>query len=266
MPTAVSPKISLATKQDTEIDRQLAVATRRIRTHDLFCGTLTVAAIALGYFAVVIAFDRWLDLPSWVRQVGIIGLLGSLAASSYYLVIRPWRRSVNPLYAAKQVEDTVADAKNSIVNWVDLQDKELSDGVRAVVSAKAAKQMKEADLDRAGESKRLLWLSGAVGTLVVVLAIWFLIFKPSVFISLFHRAWNPFSSTSTIATRTQIRLVEPKDGDSTITAGQPLMISVAIDGRIPNADSPDRLRVQLRHNPADPNYEEIALGSAAGGL
>ena len=40
-------------------------------------------------------------------------------------MMRPFRLRVNPYYAAKHVEETLPDAKNSIVNWLDLHDASL---------------------------------------------------------------------------------------------------------------------------------------------
>lgn len=258
--TAVKP--AGPSKLESEVQGQIARVVRRIQTHDLLCGAFLFGVIAFGYLAVTIAVDRWLDLPAWARQLGLLGLLGALGATAFYGIVRPLRKTVNPLYAAREIEETIEDAKNSLVNWVDLQDKEMSDGVRAVVAARAAKQFKDADLDKAGESKRLLWLGGTMAGMLVALAVLFMIFKPAVFNSLVSRALNPFSSGQ-IATRTQITLVEPKDGDLTVTAGQPVTIAVTIGGKIPETDSPDRLVVQLRHNQADLNYDEIPLESGA---
>lgn len=254
--TAVKPNVT--SKFETEVRQQLAQVARRIRTHDLLCGLFLLGMVAFGYLAVVIALDRWLDLPAWVRQLGFVGLLAALGAVAFYGVVRPLRRTVNPLYAAKEIEDEVTDAKNSVVNWVDLQDQPLAEGVRAVVAARAAKQFKDADLDKAGESKRLLWLGGTTAGLVVVLAVLFMIFKPAVFNSLLGRAVNPFFAGQ-IGTRTQLTVVQPKDGDLTVTAGQPVTIGVVVNGKVPSKDAPDRLVVLLRHNLADENYDEVPL-------
>jgi hypothetical protein len=254
--TATKP--TAATKFETEVQQQLAQVVRRIRTHDLLCGVFLLAVVAFGYLAAMMTLDRWLDIPAWVRQLGFLGLLATLGLIAYRGIVRPFRQAVNPLYAAREVEETVEDAKNSVVNWVDLQDKPMAEGVRAVVAARAAKQFKDADLDKAGESKRLLWLGGALGGLVVVLAALFMTFKPAVFGSLFGRAVNPFSSGA-IATRTQIDIVEPKGGDLTVTAGQPVTVTVQVGGKVPDPDAQDRLVVLLRHNQADENFDDVPL-------
>ncbi len=260
MPT-IAAKPKPGAKLETEVDRQIAKVVRRIRTHDVLAGVFLLAVVVLGYVAVAMVLDRWLELPDWIRQLGFLGLLGSVGALAWLAVVRPLRRTVNPLYAAKEVEDTAEEAKNSIVNWVDLQDKPINESVRAAVAARAAKLLKDADLDKAGESKRLLYLGWSVGVLVVVFATLFMVFKPVVFGSLLGRAINPFSSGA-IATRTQLTLVEPASGDLTVTAGQPVTVTVDVSGKTPDTDAPDRLRVLLRHNLADANYDDVPLEPA----
>ncbi len=258
---AIAAKPNPGAKLETEVDRQIAKVVRRIRTHDVLAGVFLLAVVVLGYIAVAMVLDRWLELPDWVRQLGFLGLLGTVGALGWFAVARPLRRTVNPLYAAKEVEDTADEAKNSIVNWVDLQDKPINESVRAAVAARAAKLLKDADLDKAGESKRLLYLGWSVGVLVVVFAALFMVFKPVVFGSLLGRAINPFSSGA-IATRTQLTLVEPAGGDISVTAGQPVTVTVDVNGKTPDADAPDRLRVLLRHNAADTNYDDVPLEPA----
>lgn len=258
---AIAAKPNPGAKLETEVDRQIAKVVRRIRTHDVLAGVFLLAVVVLGYVAAAMVLDRWLELPEFVRQLGFLGLVGTLGAIGWFAIVRPMRRVVNPLYAAKEVEDTAEEAKNSVVNWVDLHDKPIPESVRAAVAARAAKLLKEADLDKAGESKRLLYLGWTVGVLVVVFAALFMVFKPVVFSSLLGRAVSPFSSGA-IATRTQLTLVEPAGGDLTVTAGQPVVVTVDVNGKVPDADAPDRLRVLLRHNLADANYDEVPLEPA----
>ena len=261
MATAVPPKPDAAARYERELEEHLAQATRRIRLNDVLTGTLLLLAIVLGYTAGMIAVDRWVDVPAWGRQLGLVGLIGVLGGVGYLAVLRPLRRMVNPLFAAKQVEETVPDAKNSIVNYVDLHDAPLPASIRAAVGAKAARQLQEADLNEAFESRRLIWSGAAVAVLVIVLAALFLVFRPAPFFSLLGRTLSPFSSGA-IATRTEITITEPAGGDVTVTAGQAVKIAVTVNGRVPDPAGPARLRVLLRHNPADPNAEEVPLEPA----
>src|SRR5262249_50758591 len=72
------------------------------------------------------------------------------------------------------------------------------------------------------------------------------------------RAFAPFSSDP-IAKRTQITLLKPVPHDQTITTGQTITVAVNIGGKVPARTGPERVRVLVRHNLADPNYEEVPM-------
>ena len=76
---------------------------------------------------------------------------------------------------------------------MDLRDKELPAGVRAAVGAKAVEGVAGADVNKAVESKRVVWLAAAAGLLLAVLAALFVVFKPTPFLSLVSRTFNPFT-------------------------------------------------------------------------
>ena len=58
-----------AAKFDSQVDEQLAQATSRIRAHDLAFGGLILVALVLAYTTAMIALDKYLVLPEWVRHL-----------------------------------------------------------------------------------------------------------------------------------------------------------------------------------------------------
>ena len=253
------PKTDPAAKYGTQVDAQIAQATSRIRTHDLAFGGLLLVAMVLVYATAMIALDKYLVLPEWVRQLSLLGFLAGFGAVAYRTIIRPLLRRINPLYAAVQVEKTIDDAKNSVVGYVEAQEKDdVHPSVRAAMSAKAAKAANQADLNRAVDHRSLIYAGGVVVAFLLVLIVLFFLFRPTQFGSLMGRTFVPFSSDP-IATRTRLTLVQPSEGDLTITTGQSVTIKVEVAGKIPDPENPDRLRVLLRHNPADPNFEDVRM-------
>ncbi|MCU0705479.1 MAG: hypothetical protein MUF18_16015 [Fimbriiglobus sp.] len=243
------------------VERAIATAAGRVRTNDLLTGAAAAAVVLLGYLAVVVTLDRLLNLPDWVRLLGLAGLLAGLGAIAYFLVVRPMRRRVNPRYVARKIEGTMPDAKNVLINYVDLQDEPLPGSVRAAVGAKAAAGVADADVDTATGSKPLVWLGSAAGVLVLVLAVLFLVFSGPQFLSLLGRAVVPFKPAE-IATATAIVIDEPQGGDVTLTDGQPLTIAVHLDGRVPDPNGPEKPRLLVRYNPDSPDTVELPLTSA----
>jgi len=259
MASLLEQKPDPATRFASRIDEQLAQAISRIRLHDAALGLLSLAAVVAVYATAMILLDKYLNLPEWVRQVAWVGLLLVLAGIAYALLVRPFTRRINPLYAAAIVEHTIADAKNSVTGYVDSQENGTAPAaVRAAMSARAARALGEADLNRAVDHRSLIIAGGVLVVFLVTLAVLFFIFRPTQFSSLVGRAFVPFSSDP-IASRTQITIVRPEPPEPTIATGQTVTVAVHISGKVPAKTAPDRVRLLLRHNPADPLYEELPM-------
>jgi hypothetical protein len=256
---AVTQKKDPAAPFASRVDEQLAEATSRIRTHDLAFGGLLLAALLLGYATAMIVLDKSFVLPEWVRQAALAAFLAVLASAAYLAVVRPLRRRINPLYAAKQVERTLDDNKNSVTGYVDAAEKgELNPTVKAALASRAAQAAAEADVNRAVDHRSLLYVGGVAVALLLALVVLFFVFRPAQFVSLVNRAFNPFSPTP-IGSRTQLALVKPDPADATITTGQSVTVAVRVGGKVPAADGPERVRLLVRHNPSDPNYDELPM-------
>ena len=246
-------------KFDSQVDEQLAQATSRIRAHDLVLGGLVVASLVLVYAAAMILLDKVLVLPEAVRQASLAGFLAVLGGVTYFALVRPMRRRINPLYAAKQVEQTLDDNKNSVTGYVDAQERgDLNPTVKAALAVRAARAAAEADVNRAVNHRSLVYAGGVAVALLLALIVLFFVFRPAQFSSLLGRAFVPFSSPP-IATQTELTLLKPEPAEPTITTGQSVTVAVYVGGRIPAADGPDRVRLLIRHNPESPDYEELPM-------
>ncbi len=261
MATVLTKPQTNALKVEAKLSQELAQATSRIRWTDLLTGGLTLVALVLGYTLLAVLADKLFDLPSWARFGGLTVFLVTFAVAAWFSVVRPLRARINPRFAARQVEQTLADGKNAIINWVDLKNQDLPESVRAAVGAKAAEGVADADVARVGESRRVLVLLSSVGVLVAGLAVFFLLVKSAPFFSLLNRAYNPFTSSG-IATRTAITLDEPVGGDVTVTSGDSLTVRVTLAGSLPDAKSPDRPRLLVRYNPDAEEFDELVLDPA----
>ena len=86
--------------------------------------------------------------------------------------------------------------------------------------------------------------------------------SPKQFVSLMNRAFAPFVERS-IATRTRLTLEHPEGGDVTIPVGRAVSFRVWVDGRIPDAEGSEALRLQYRYSDTDP-YESRVLEQGDG--
>jgi hypothetical protein len=228
-----------ASKQEEFVEKQIAQARSRIRTLDYFTAGLTLLIGTFAFALAVLLVDRYVETPAgsgWaVIGLYILGAAGYL----YWAILRPSRRHINPYYAACKVEQTIPDAKNSVINYVDLKDDERVPGsVKTAIGVKAARDLKHVDLARAIQRKQILWLAAVAGVFCVAALV---------------AAFLP-------PTRTSMALLAPKGGNITIDQGKDLTIEVELRGFVPEKGQPDAPRVRLWYNPEDPGtYEERAL-------
>lgn len=258
MATAAPSPVARA---DVRLRADLSQAARRIRWADALKGGLALAVVALGYTAAAVVLDRAFDLTAEARFAGLAMFGLTFLAVGYLALVRPLGRQVNPRFAARQVEQAAADAKNAVINWVDLQDEKMAESVRASLAARAADEVAGADVRRVSESRGVTALAVTAGLLVAALAVLFVVFKPTPFLSLLNRAFNPFTQAG-IATRTTIILDAPAGGDVTILARDPLPVRVTVIGSLPDPTGPDRVRLLVRYNPDATEAEEVPLEPA----
>jgi collagen type III alpha len=258
MPTATTSPRPIRLKAENIVDQSIDRAAARVRWNDLATGAAILIVTFLSYIVLMMSLDKWLVIPAVVRQFAFIGFLALCSTVLYFGVIRPYRRRVNPRYIARQVEQTIPDAKNVLINWVDLQDAEMPGTVKTAVAQKAADGLGHANLESATHSSRLMWFTIVAGVLLASLAALFILFKWPQFSSLVSRAINPFTNTE-IASRTRIDLLEPIAGHATITDGEQLNISISIGGSVPDPNGPEKPRILVRRNPDATTYEDFPL-------
>ena len=259
MATVQEPAKSSATRYERFVQKELSRATRRVQFLDLARAGLGLAIVTMAYGLAMMLLDKWLTLPQLVRQIGLFGYLAFFVAYSWFVLLRPFRRKVNPYYAAVQVEQTVPDAKNSLVNWLDLHDDErLGAGVLAELGHRAAEDLKESDVQQAIRSNALVWLGAAAAILIVAFLVTFGFLRPDQFRSLLSRTFSPFDQRA-IAKQTTITMVSPAEGYATVPINRAVTITVNVNGRIPAVNKSDSIRLQIRRNLDDPNYEDIPL-------
>ncbi len=164
------------------------------------------------------------------------------------LCVRLYRR-INPYYAARQLEETLPDAKNSVINWLDLKNQALPGAIRNAVGQRAARELKQTDPDKAVDPKGNWLLGGVFAVLVLGLVVLFAL-GPNQFTSLLQRAFTPFFKNG-LATRTEITLLRPLGGDATVPLNQRVDFQARIDGRFPKLGRPGAPRLLYRYQRSD---------------
>jgi hypothetical protein len=253
-------------KYEAFVEDQLARVRARIRALDVGRSLMMLGVVTLAYFLVVAAFDLSVKGADDALVTGV-----RLAAFAIYalvmlfvfgqLAVRLYRR-INPFYAARQLEEIIPDAKNSVINWLDLKGQELPGAIRSAVGQRAARELKQTDPDRA-VNPRINWLMGGVlAGLGLGLLVLFAL-GPNQFGSLLGRAFfTPFFTT--LNTKTEITLLRPAGGDVSVPLGQRVEFQAQIEGRFPKTGQPGAPRLLYRYQTAD-SYVPLALDEALDG-
>lgn len=258
-----SPQVEA--KFEVFVDNELARVRRRIRTIDTVRSLLSFLIVTLAYFLGMAAFDvvaKGADsFVVFALRITAFGLY--LLAALYFvfeLVMSCYRR-INPYYAAKQLEETVPDAKNSVINWLDLRSRQLPAAIRVALGLRAARDLKQTDVDRAVDPKSN-WVLGAILAGLVLGVLILFATGPKRFGSLVSRAFAPFGS-SVLGNRTEIKLLKPA-GDTTVPLNQAVHFQAQIEGRFPPLNQPGAPRVLYRYSQND-TYVALPLEEAIDG-
>ena len=219
MPTMVSEKPVSSRKQHVYgVEQQYLRAKFQIRLLDIITIGLTILLASIVYLTGIFLVHRAVEIPSWIRIGEWVFYLLGVLLTLYYLL---------------------AQAKNSVINWVDLSDhEEIPLAFRQAIATKATSDLNQIDLDKSFEKKPILWLMGICGFALSLMLI--TAFLPPL--------W------------TRIELLKPQEGNITVFSGQDVAFVVKLDGRIPKAPAVDAPRIRIRYNPEDPeSYEDRFL-------
>jgi len=252
MSTDLDPR--MPTRVDAFVDKQISQVRDRIRRLDILRAVLCLGVFALGYGLVMVLLDIALQAsyPGLVDAIHLGSFVLFLGVGGYFAVQVLARLSgrINPYYAAKQLEDSVPQAKNSVINWLDLREEKLPNAIHGAVSQRAARDLKRTDADTA-VNPRSNWLLFSV---LGVFLMGFLILlgtRPNQFSSLLQRAYAPFQGIA-VNTRTTIELLQPEKGDVIVAPDRNVPIRARITGSYPGINKQGAPRMLFRYQQADP--------------
>lgn len=252
-----------ASKHDAFVAAQLKQAATRIRLLDLMAGLLGFAALSLVYVVTMVLCDSKLLLSQQTRQFSLYFFVAGAAVYLFFTVLRPLWLRVNPYYAARQVEQQLPHAKNSIVNWVDLHEQPLPPAIRGALGQRAAKDLAHVDLDSAISGRRAAWMGGLAGLLAVAFAASFFLLGPAPFLSLLKRTFDPFEEVG-VSTRTRLTLLKPEGGNAAVTVGRGINFAVEVGGKAPDPKAADAVKLRYRYEEGDPWLERRLIQEPSG--
>ena len=236
---------------ESSIERQLADTCQRIRRFDVGASLLLLGAAVWGYALLFAGFDLavqgadagWPLAVRWLGYLAFLGVGGVLA----WQVVRRLTGHINPYYAARRLEETVPDAKNSVISWLDLRDEQIPVAFRKTLGGKAAHDLEEADPEQVVD-RRPTWVCLSIFTVLLLGMLVLFAARPGQFLSLMQRAFLPFYH-GRLVSAIQITLLRPEGGDTVITEKQAVAIVAQIDGKVSDVNQPGAPALLYRRQP-----------------
>ena len=239
------------TRSERVLEDQLLKVESQLRLLDIGVGVSGALVIVFGYALGLMVVDRFLVLSSLARQAMFVGMCAGVVYWCYRKLWLPLTRPINPVYAAVLLERTIPDAKNSVINWVDLKEESIPESVRHALGRKAARDVASHEGEEVISMRNFMVLGTSAGALFFILAIMMVVFGKNPFLSILGRTFTPFVET-TIATRNSIQVLKPEMGDAVIAMGSPVDFEVKVSGKLPPVGSPESPRLMLRYHDNDP--------------
>ncbi|MBL8856475.1 MAG: hypothetical protein JNK57_21110, partial [Planctomycetaceae bacterium] len=220
-------------KYENAIQATIKRTASLLKTTDFFQGCLLLVAWGLAFVLTVVVVDAWVWQLNFVgRFLALAGLVtGGLYVMGRWMAPMILAR-INPLYAAKVIEDGHPALKNSLVNYVSLTAQEerplMKKGVMEAVTRRAAidasRIPREQSIDYSSLIRVMYLLTGVM---VVFAAYWML--SPRSPLQSIARLLSPFSDVAA-PTRVGIRQIDPPGGS--VVVGNTLTVAASISGML----------------------------------
>ncbi|MEM7781989.1 MAG: hypothetical protein AAF623_01330 [Planctomycetota bacterium] len=225
-----------ATRVKHYVDEQLKKTREQVKTVDLVYTICVWFAATIAFFVLAAIVDGWIwSFNHFARWFCLIGLTGGSLAYFFLVVFPLIFKKINPVYAAKMIEESKPGFKNSVVNYVDFRQNpnRLRPAIFDAVSRQAATDLAGVPDELNVDRSKLIRVGFVICGLTLVL-VGYKMFSPKDPVRTMFRILAPSGKISK-PSLVDISDVEP--GDSTLFFGDPLTVSATIKGQFSPQDA-----------------------------
>ena len=146
---------------DEYVGMKLEKTRSTIRTTDLLTALAGVTAMFLGYLLLFVVLDQWVIRdgfgPAW-RWVLLSTLVISTISWLVWKVGIPSFRSVNGLFAAREIEKAEPELKSNLLNLIDLKaaGRDVNPAIIRAMERRAAVRLQQVDVSNAIDHRPLV--------------------------------------------------------------------------------------------------------------
>lgn len=226
---ADSQQVALETEQQESIDRCVERTQSNVKLVDLATSLAAFAAATLGFFLAMVLLDHWVvELTRWMRFAALLGITGGLVWFLARRLLPVATTPVNPVYAAKTIEQAAPSLKNGLINLLLLSRQ--PQAVRPVIFAglrrQAAGQVATLPNESFVDHSQLIRV-GYLLTALIGVAAFYTLLSPKNPWQTVARVIVPWAD---IARPARVRIDGVKPGDAELYRGQSLDVQANVEG------------------------------------
>jgi len=214
------------------VESQISRARWYVKLVDVSAGLMLLAIGTLVFVLVAALLDHWI-LPSGLGVMGrLLLLMGFLAGAGAYFgtqVLPLFMKRINPVYAARQIEQARPTLKNSVINFLLFRQSStpMHRAVYAAVEARAAGDLAQVKVESTIDRSRVIRI-GYVLLGVLVLYAAYQVASPKDPLRTLSRVLLPWADIQR-PTRVSFVNLEP-EGDTRLYRGKTLKVSADVFG------------------------------------
>ncbi len=212
-----------------ELRSKVLITARTIKTVELLSQLIWLGILFLFAVFSVVLFEHWvMPLGVWLR-LAVWALLVVTGAYVFVRRILPLAmRSIHPAYAARQIEQSMPEMKNSLISWLELaqQNDYVPKGILASVGRYAQRSLVGKDVNSLVDQATVIRM-GAILVGLLLVGSTYLAVSPKSGLDSVRRILFPWAK---IAAPTRVKILNVQPGDTMVIQGQNLPIHADVQG------------------------------------
>jgi hypothetical protein len=209
---------------DQYIEAQLNRTRRDVKLVDLSGSLMVLSAAVFGILLILAVVDHWiLALSVWARWAMLSGIAVAVAWYFVRAVLPLLISQVNPIYAARTIEQSEPSLKNSLVNYLMFRDDRagLRAGIYEALKQQAASDLTHVPVESAVDRTRLIRVGYVLAAILALFAA-YTILSPKSPLQTARRVMLPWAD---IAPPTRVRIEDVRPGNQQVYHSDQVTIS-----------------------------------------
>lgn len=223
--SASSTRPTAITDLDVGIRRTIDKTRRRVKLAELATGLLIFASASIALLLVLTLVDHWVvGLGFSARLAALVMFIAGGGWFLYRYVAPLLFHSINPMYAARVIEQGQPELKNSLMNFMFLsrEEKQVHKAVLQAVRSQAETGLANIPIDHIVDYSKAIRLGYVLAFLAIVFG-FYKIISPKDPMQTAMRVIAPWAD---LARPSRVTIEEVNPGDADIYQGQTLFVSV----------------------------------------